>query len=41
MQDKLALEGVYADPDLEAARRPGRIDAAMVARIKAMLDKVQ
>ena len=41
LQDRLALEGVYADPDLEAARRPARIDAAMVARVAAMLDKVQ
>jgi 50S ribosomal protein L16 3-hydroxylase len=41
LQDNLALEGVYADPDLKATRRPGRIDPAMVERVAAILGKVQ
>ena len=41
LQDRLALEGLYADPDLQATRHPARIDAAMVTRIAATLDALR
>jgi 50S ribosomal protein L16 3-hydroxylase len=40
LRDRIELTGRYADPDLEATRTPARIDAAMQARIAAMLAQV-
>jgi 50S ribosomal protein L16 3-hydroxylase len=41
LQDRLALEGRYADPDLEPARRPGRIPDRMIERSARALDAVR
>jgi 50S ribosomal protein L16 3-hydroxylase len=41
LRDDLALSGAYADRDLEVARTPGLIDAAMERRFAAMLDDVR
>jgi 50S ribosomal protein L16 3-hydroxylase len=36
--DRLALEGLYADPDLKPARRPARIPQAMLKHASAVLE---
>ena len=41
LEDRLALEGRYADPDLEPARRPGRIPDRMIERSARALDAVR
>jgi 50S ribosomal protein L16 3-hydroxylase len=41
LQDNLELQGMYADPDLKATRRPGHIPAPMIARIASMLGNVR
>ena len=38
LQDRLALGGQYADPDLEPARRPALIPAAMLKRTAQVLE---
>jgi 50S ribosomal protein L16 3-hydroxylase len=40
LQDRLALEGLYADPDLEPTRRPARIGDSMLARTEAMIARI-
>lgn len=40
LQDRLRLEGIYADPDLQATNRPARIGGGMVRRIRGMLDRI-
>ncbi len=41
LADHLALDGIYADPDLAPARFPARIDAAMTRRIRDMLEAIR
>jgi len=41
LQDRLALEGRYADPDLEPARRPGRIPQALVTHSARTLERLR
>jgi 50S ribosomal protein L16 3-hydroxylase len=41
LQDRIELEGMYADPDLECTRRPGHIPPEMIARLTAMADRVR
>ncbi|MEN3354428.1 MAG: ribosomal protein 3-hydroxylase [Betaproteobacteria bacterium] len=41
LQDKLELNGMYADPDLEATRTPGRIPPGMIDRFGSMLRSVR
>lgn len=41
LQDRLALDGQYADPDLEPARRPALIPAAMLERTGEVLDRLR
>ena len=37
LRDELALDGLYADPDLAATRHPGQIDRAMERRVASLL----
>jgi len=41
MSESIELPGRYADPDLEATRRPAEINSSMLSRISAELEKVQ
>ena len=41
LQDRLALEGTYVDPDLKPTSAPGRIPASMVSRMATMLESVR
>lgn len=41
LADRLCLEGVYADPDLQVPEHPGEIGAAMIERIAAMLSQIR
>lgn len=41
LQDRLALEGRYADPDLAPSRQPGRIPAALVAQSARTLERLR
>ena len=41
LQDRLELDGVYADPDLKATRTPGRVPAEMIARTASMLEELR
>ncbi|MEW6119900.1 MAG: cupin domain-containing protein [Pseudomonadota bacterium] len=41
LQDTVALDGRYADPDLALQRHPGEIGRAMLDRIEAMIARVQ
>ena len=41
LRDTLVVEGRYADPDLRATKRPGRIDASMQRRLVAAIDRVR
>lgn len=40
LQDELALDGMYRDPDLRMQRRPARIGSEMLRRIGRMLDRI-
>jgi 50S ribosomal protein L16 3-hydroxylase len=40
LQDRLALEGRYADPQLEATRRPGRIPASLLDQYTHILARL-
>lgn len=40
LQDRLQLDGMYADPDLKATNHPARIDTGMVRRMRGMLDQI-
>lgn len=41
LQERLELEGRYADPDLAPPAHPGEIGAAMVDQVAAMLERVR
>lgn len=41
LQDRLELEGVYADPNLKPTDQPGKIPGRMMKRFKAMLRAVR
>jgi len=41
LQDTIALEGRYADPDLRLQRHPGEISRAMLTQIEAMIAKIK
>jgi 50S ribosomal protein L16 3-hydroxylase len=41
LQDTLALEGRYADPDLRLQRHPGEISRAMLKQIEAMITRIK
>ncbi|MDD3528759.1 MAG: cupin domain-containing protein [Gallionellaceae bacterium] len=40
LQDRIELDGVYADPDLGHSRHPGRIPDAMASRLKDMIRRI-
>lgn len=40
LQDELALKGIYRDPELEAPRRPARIEGDMLRKVVRMLDGI-
>ena len=41
LQDNLDIPGLYADPDLQPAKHPGKIPAEMVKQFKTMLSSIQ
>jgi 50S ribosomal protein L16 3-hydroxylase len=41
LQDRIELEGMYTDPDLNCTRHPGRIPPQLIARLAAMADRVR
>lgn len=41
LQDTIALEGRYADPDLKRQRHPAEISAAMLEQITGMIKQIQ
>jgi 50S ribosomal protein L16 3-hydroxylase len=41
LQDTLALEGRYADPDLRLQTHPGEISRAMLAKIETMIARIK
>lgn len=41
LQDRLALAGMYGDPDLQPPAHPAEIDSAMVSRVSAMLRTIR
>ena len=41
LQDTIALEGRYADPDLRLQRHPGEISRAMLTQIETMIAKIK
>jgi 50S ribosomal protein L16 3-hydroxylase len=41
LQDNLEINGVYADPEIEPTRRPGKIPARMLKQFTAMLRAVR
>jgi 50S ribosomal protein L16 3-hydroxylase len=41
LTDQLHVDGMYADPDLEATRTPGRIPSVMLTRTASMLEKLR
>ncbi|HUP93968.1 MAG TPA: cupin domain-containing protein [Burkholderiales bacterium] len=41
LQDRLALEGVYADPDLRSTKAPGRIPSGMISSMATLLGSVR
>lgn len=41
LQDRLALSGVYADPDLKPCAEPARLEGATLARLQALLAEVR
>ncbi len=41
MQDKLCLDGRYADPELKPAKHPGEISEDMVEQMAAMLERIR
>lgn len=41
LQDRIALEGIYGDPNLQPATEPARVEAAMIDQIAAMLNRIQ
>jgi 50S ribosomal protein L16 3-hydroxylase len=41
LQDRMALRGMYADPDLKATRTPGTIPPAMITRTSSMLQQLR
>lgn len=41
LQEHIALEGIYSDPDLQPAAEPARIDSAMIDQIAGMLSQIR
>jgi 50S ribosomal protein L16 3-hydroxylase len=41
MQDRVHLEGLYADPDLQPQRRPAQIGSQMLRKVREMLQGVR
>jgi 50S ribosomal protein L16 3-hydroxylase len=41
LEERIELEGIYADPDLAPTSHPGRIDAAMIDRVQEMLRSIR
>ena len=41
LQDRVCVDGVYADPDLKAQRHPSEIGAAMLAQVEHAVSRVQ
>jgi 50S ribosomal protein L16 3-hydroxylase len=41
LQDELALEGIYRDPDLKLQQRPAQIGSAMLRQVANMLDRIE
>ena len=41
LQDELALDGEYRDPELRPARRPGEIGRDMLHKVARMLDRIE
>lgn len=40
LQDRLSVDGIYSDPDLQAVTEPARIGEPMVDQITTMLDRI-
>jgi 50S ribosomal protein L16 3-hydroxylase len=41
LQDRLELDGIYRDPDLEPQRHPSRIGAAMLQQMQHMIGRIR
>ena len=41
LQDELALEGIYRDPDLRTQQRPAQIGSAMLSQVARMLERIE
>jgi 50S ribosomal protein L16 3-hydroxylase len=41
LQDRLALDGIYRDPDLKLQRHPARISPAMLQQMRHMIGKIR
>ncbi len=41
LQDELALDGIYRDPDLRTQQRPAQIGSAMLHQVARMLDRIR
>ena len=41
LQQRIALEGIYSDPDLQPATEPARIEAGMIEQIARMLEQIR
>lgn len=41
LQERICLQGMYADPDLELQEHPAEISAQMVGRVEAMLNGIR
>ena len=41
LQDRLAQDGMYADPDLTATSKPGEIPSAMVRKVTTLVDSIR
>ena len=41
LEERLALPGMYSDPDLPSTQTPARIPAVMIERMRAMLEQIR
>jgi 50S ribosomal protein L16 3-hydroxylase len=41
LQDRIRVEGMYADPDLKAQKHPSEISAAMLSQVTQAIDRIQ
>ena len=41
LQDRVCVDGMYADPDLKAPQHPSEISAAMLEQVTQAIDKIQ